>query len=350
MIVRAARGRSDRPLRCRFGLRVVLLAVGIEALTGVPSAARAGEAIVARLEYVVDDPSGACASEAEFRRRIATRLGYDPFDAHATWIFRVRVDGRSKRPHAEIMTERDGAPAGKRGLDEATCDALSETLAATVAIAIDPIGVSQESSRTSPEDALPPLPPPPRAPASAIEPPAPPPPTPQRPLADPRRVVPFLYLDGTVTIGRTAGVALGGRGGVGVEYGALSVAGEARGEATPDAVALTSLDSVYWSVLSGALVACGHKGLFELCGVGALGSLQAKARDVARPSLKGTLFASLGARVGIQMPLTADVALRGNAELGIPLVRTTFSIDEQPAWTAPAVNGTFAIGVVTRFR
>ena len=328
-------------------VRASLLATGLSC--AVPSLASAREPMAASLLYAIDDPSGTCASEAEFRRKVATRLGYDPFEARAPWLFRVRIDGRRKRPHAEIVTERGGKPAGRRELDEATCDALSETVATTVAIAIDPVAASPAPSppEAARVETLTPLPPPARpteAPAPSTSTP------PEGPPTDRALVVPLVYLDGTVAIGRTAGVALGGRGGVGLHYRRLSLAGEARGEAAPDAVKLSAFDSVYWSVFSGALVACGHKGLFELCGVGALGSLQAKARDVARPSLKGTLFASLGARVGVALPLTADVALRGSVELGIPLVRTTFFIDGQPAWTAPAVNGTFGIGAEARFR
>lgn len=299
--------------------------------------------------YGVDDPSGACPSETELRRKIATRLGYDPFDARGPWLFRVRIDGRRKRPHAEIVTERGGKPTGKRVLDEATCDALAETVASTVAIAIDPVAASPAPA--PPDEPPPPSPPPaqPPPPSRPVEAAARPTPPADAP-AERARVVPLIYLDATVAIGRTAGLALGGRGGVGLAYRGLSLAGEARGEATPDAVKLTALDSAYWSVLSGALVACGHKGIVQLCAVGALGTLQAKARDVTRPSLKGTLFASLGARAGVALPITADVALRANVEVGIPLIRTTFFIDGEPAWTAPAVNGTFGAGVEARFR
>lgn len=328
-------------------LRGLLFTIGVGLPTCLPSLAHAGEPMAASLVYAADDPSGACASEAEFRRKVAIRLGYDPFEASAAWLFRVRIDARRTRPSAAIVTERDGKPAGKRELDEATCEALSETVASTVAIAIDPVAASPAPEAPPPAEA--PAPPPlalPEAPARSTS----PPPAPEAPPADRASVVPLVYLDGTAALGRTAGVAGGGRAGVGIGYRGLSLAGEARGETTPDAVKLTAIDSAYWSVFSGALVTCGHKGLFEVCGVGALGSLQAKARDVTRPSLKSTLFASLGARVGVAVPLTADIALRGNVELGIPLVRTTFFIDGQPAWTAPAANGTVSLGVSARFR
>jgi hypothetical protein len=119
--------------------------------------------------YAVEDPTGTCASEAEFRRKVATRLGYDPFEAHAPWLFRVRIDGRLQRPHAEIVTERGGKPNGKRELDDATCDALSETVASTVSIAIDPVAAS-------------PAPSPPEAPPASTPPPLPPP---SRPAGSP---------------------------------------------------------------------------------------------------------------------------------------------------------------------
>jgi hypothetical protein len=305
----------------------------------------------ARLVYATDDPNGTCASEADFRGKVAARLGYDPFDDQASWVFRVRVDARSKRPRAEIVTEREGAPSGKRTLDDATCDALSETVASAVAIAIDPLA----KSPNRPDDAAPSSTPPPAAsPAAAPAPPPAAPPSPPPPLEPsverPTPIVPFVAADATASVGRTAGAAIGGRAVVGIGYGALSVSIEGRGEATPGPVRLTPLDRASWSVFSGGIAACGHKGVLGLCGTFAVGSLQARAEDVSRPSLKGTFFAVLGPRLELGIPITDDVALRANAELGIPLVRTTFFIDGEPAWTAPVVQGTFGLGVEVRFR
>ncbi len=303
----------------------------------------------ARLIYVADDPTGTCGSESEFRGKVAARLGYDPFRADAAWLFRVRIDGSRKPPRAEILTEQDGRSSGRRVLEDTKCDALLETAASAVAIAIDPVATSTGPS-TSPPPAASPSSPLPGEGAAGPLPSATPPaaPTPSEPPAAP--VVPELYLDPTVAFGRTAGVSLGGRAGFGLRYRAMSASTEARGEATPDAVRLTALDRAYWSVFSGALVACGHKGIFEFCGTLALGTLQAKAKDVTRPSLKGTLFGSIGPRLGVQVPITTELALRANGELGIPLVRTTFTIAGQPAWTAPAVHATLAIGLEVRFR
>ncbi len=326
--------------------RFLVIGLGCGVLA-VPSPALASEPVHARLVYNTDDPAGACASEAEFRGKVAARLGYDPFQADAAWLFRVRVDARRKPAHAEILTEQDGKSTGRRALDETRCDALLETVASTVAIAIDPVAATPGPA---------PLPPPPAGTAAAarsgnvsaardttVASPV--------PKASPSApVVPYLYLDGTGAFGRTAGTALGGRAGFGLRYRGVSVAGEARGEATPDAVRLTALDSAYWSVFSGGIVGCGDKSIFELCAVFAMGSLQAKARNVDRPSLKGTLFASVGARLGIEVPIAGEIALRANAELGIPLVRTTFIVAGEPVWTAPAGQGTFALGAEARFR
>ncbi|HVH44848.1 MAG TPA: hypothetical protein VM925_20990, partial [Labilithrix sp.] len=119
----------------------------------------------ARLVYSTDDPKGTCATEADFRGKVAARLGYDPFREDAAWVFRVRLDARPKHPRAEIATEQDGAPAGRRTLDDTSCDALSETVASAVAIAIDPLSGSPDRGE------LPSLPkPPPAAPAPPASP------------------------------------------------------------------------------------------------------------------------------------------------------------------------------------
>ena len=340
------------PFRSDVHLPVAVLVFAIgtlasavsEARTPVPLGAPPQTPVRARLVYTADDPKGVCASEADFRGKVSARLGYDPFRDDASWVFRIRFDARSKRPRAEIATEQNGAPSGKRTLDDASCDALSETVASAIAIAIDPLARSSDRSEppTLPPSSAQPSPPPPAPVKSASE--EVPPPASHAPI------VPLVFLDGTVSFGRAAGVALGGRAGFGFAYRALSAAVEVRGEATPGSVQLSPLDRTSWSVFSGGLAVCGHKSLLELCAVGAVGTLQAKAEDVSRPSLKGTLFGVVGPRVGALVPITDDVGVRANAELGIPLVRTTFYIDGTAAWTAPAVQGSLGLGLEVRFR
>lgn len=326
----------------RNGLLRTSFATAIACSLFVAWPARAAEPAKAQLDYAAEDPNSTCASEADLRRKVAVRLGYDPFSADATWAFVVRVDARRKPVRAEIRTVENGKPAGKRALEDARCDALSDTIASTLAIAIDPVAAAPHSAPSTPTPTPAQAPPP--APAPAPAPPEAPQETPSPPL------LPYAYLDGVVGFGRTAGTTLGARIGFGVRVLAFSLVAEGRGEATPGDVKVTPVDSTSWSAFSGALVPCGHKGVFELCGFFSLGSLQAKAEDVTRPSLKGTFFGSIGARVGVEIPLSPEIALRANGELGVPLVRNTFIIGGQPAWTASAVEGTLGVGVEARFR
>lgn len=310
----------------------------------------AAEPARARLLYSARDPKGTCVSEADFRGQVASRLGYDPFQDDATWVFNIRIDARPARPRAEIATERENKPAGRRTLEDASCEALSQTVASAVAIALDPLAGSAERRERAP------APPPASAPPPTAPPAAPPPPT-TAPAsafapapASSAPVVPFVFVDATGAFGRTAGFAVGVRAGGGIAYRALSIALEARAEATPGPERITPLDRTSWSVFAGGLAICGHKNVLELCAVGAVGSLQAKAEDVSRPSLKGTVFGLIGGRMGVLVPVTDDIGIRANGELGIPLVRTTFNIDGKPAWTAPAVQGTIGLGVEVSFR
>ena len=302
----------------------------------------------ARLRYELDDPGGKCANEVAFRARVISRLGYDPFREDAPLDLHVRVVARGATVRAEITSAQPGKAPGKRTLEDPRCDALGETLASAVALVLDPVAASAiPSSSAPPEDApaAEPLPPPADRPADR---PSLPPPAPS-PEGSPS-LVPVIYADVTTGFARTPTALVGGRLGAGVRRGSFSIAAEGHAETSPDSAFIASNDRVEASAFSGAVVPCGHVNLFQICGVGTIGSRAVKALDVVSPRSQGALLLVIGARGGLEVPLSGVIALRAHGELGVPLLRTTYTIDGVARSTTGLVEASLGAGILGRFR
>jgi len=109
-----------------------------------------------RLDIVRGDGADTCADGARVQREVIRRLGQDPF-AHDPERFIEAVLSRGDREWSARVRIRDAAGAllGVRSLtsDAPTCEALTEALALSLALVIDPAA------------ATPPPPPPPAPPA-----------------------------------------------------------------------------------------------------------------------------------------------------------------------------------------
>lgn len=329
-----------------------MLLVVCASLTSLWTSRAAAAGDYARLRYELDDPAGKCANEAAFRARVVSRLGYDPFREEAPLALHVRVVARGPTVRAEITSAQPGKPSGKRTLEDPRCDALGETLASAVALVLDPVaGAAAPATPAPPADPAPaedqpaatPLPPPaPRAeqPRDPTRSPAPEPPS----------FVPLVYADFTTGFSRTPTALIGGRIGAGLRRGSLSIAVEGHAETSPTAVAISSTDRVESSALSGALVPCGHVNVLQVCAVATLGAREVKALDVLNPRSQGAFFVVVGARGGVEIPLSGAIALRLHGGLGVPLLRTTYTIDGIARSTTGLVEASLGAGILGRFR
>jgi hypothetical protein len=160
----------------------------------------------------------------------------------------------------------------------------------------------------------------------------------------------MVYADFTTGFARTPATLLGGRIGAGLRRGALSIAGEGRAETSPDAAFVSPTDRVEASAFSGAIVPCGYIDVFQMCGVVTLGARQVKALDVVNPKTQSAFFVSVGARLGLEIPLSGAIALRANGELGAPLLRSEYTIDGISRATSSVVEGSLGAGILGRFR
>lgn len=280
---------------------------------------------------------------------MTSRLGRDPFVPEATTAVRVRFEARGAQVVARVeVAERSSAP-GVRSLEQpkGACDSLADAVAAAVATAIDPMGPRPAPIAPTPAPApLAPAPSAPKEPPAAPVASAPAPAPAPSPAGEPLRLA--LTAHGLGSIGVVPGPALGALVGVGGRYGAFALYLEGRLEATPSSAAVTARDRLTGVAYGGSLVPCGELGWFEGCVGLRLGALQVTSLDVLRPTLTTAFAAAVLARAMVRVPIGQRVHLRGGLEGGLPLVRTTFSVEGEPVWTAPPLQAALVLGIELR--
>ncbi len=323
------------------------LAVGAALATLVlPFGASAEEPIRASLVYTADDATGTCPGENVLRERVVTRLGFDPFVPGAALGLRVHVASRGGRFVGEIdVSDHDGA-LGRRTLADASCTTLTETLASTLALTIDPIG-GGAPPRTNELPALP-------TPQEAGAAPAPTPPAPssmplpphKSPPRDGAVVRPSITVDGFAHLGLAPSATFGGRLGLGLVVQGLSLHVEGSTERTASAAGTT--DQLVAAVHAAHVVPCGGIGTyFLLCGDVSLGIIDARAALRAEPP-SGDAFVALGLRAGVRYPMTRAFSVRAAVESGVVPVRVGYMLDgARVATTGPVYFG-LALGLEGR--
>ncbi len=94
-----------------------------------------------QLDYRLEFIEAGCPSERDLRAMVSVQLGYDPFEASARERARASIARRGERLVGEVaLFDEAGRTLGLRNLDAASgsCNALAQTLALDLAIAIEP--------------------------------------------------------------------------------------------------------------------------------------------------------------------------------------------------------------------
>lgn len=117
--------------------RLLLAAATSTAVTFAATAVAAAPKETATLHYRA---APGCPDEEAFRHRVAARLGYDPFVSSGAREIDVKVVVAGKKLSATTVLRVRGKSDAVRTLDDAAdhCDALTETVAASVATVFDP--------------------------------------------------------------------------------------------------------------------------------------------------------------------------------------------------------------------
>ncbi len=327
--------------------------------TLAPSTARSQTAPLARvaLTYVAH-PSLACPDRRVLEERVQARLGRNPFDPSSSTRVSVALSPDPANAQrvgiaAQLRLEAAstaGVPVtlGSRALhvDSAQeCDQLVHALAAIVAVLID----------EAPAEAPPtPPPPPPVAPPPVAPPPAVPIVAPVVTLPSPRQLPRSprsvdLSVGPTVAFGLTPNPALGGS--LAVAFSSTHWSLRAEGFAlSPLAMATVGVDRIESFVIGGGAAACGRVAPFFACGVVQVGTFEATVPTVQTPRARNSLWVALGARVGVELPLTGRLFLVPHAELfGLP-AKVEVVVAREVIWSMSPFVGSAGVDLALRFR
>jgi hypothetical protein len=99
------------------------------------------------------------------------------------------------------------------------------------------------------------------------------------------------------------------------------------------------------TVLSGAVVPCGRFSMLLACVTGSLGAMLGRGSGVTRPANDTTIFSTVGARLGAELPLTSKLGAHVHIEGDRVLTPTRLLIDGSEAWAGPSWCGAIALGL-----
>ncbi len=315
----------------------------------LPRAARADEVggtLTYQRERAIE-----CPDEEDFRTRVASRLGRDPFSRPGDFRVKVKIAPAGKGYKAQVsVTSAASKSNSTRELDDAHCDGLVETAASTVALAMDPVAASSPHA----QPALPPPPPPPvssKSVPTAVEPSLPPPapvhlggsnepsslyyvPSAARP---PHPIKFGFTADLTGTFGLAPAFLLGARVGAFFRGGSGSLALELGIEGMPSSTRPNGRDLLEGSAISGRVVPCAHFDPFFFCGTLGVHVVKVDAPKNYPPSLDQDVVVALGVRPGLRFPIGKVVAFRASLDIGVPVRKVSYRIMNEEVWSTASV-------------
>ena len=314
------------------------------------AAAAASDHARAQLRYHVPAELAACPDQAEFQRRVAQQLGYDPFaSGEGTAVsLEVQSDARALHGRLEVSAGEPAEPAVRElseGLE--ACDALVSALASTLALSLDPLAA------TVPRPGEPPAP----AQAVVVAAPVPAPPVlapqPQAAAPSPARRVPaarepvrgFAAVGGGLSVGLVPGLALYGSGSLGMRVHAFALELEGRADSSVKGERVDERHRVEATTITGGLVPCMHGSFYAGCLTVRMGALQGRATGVSEPRLGSSFLGTLGVALRLELPERRGFRVRIGLDAALPLVRTELVVNGQVAWTAPPVYGALSLAL-----
>jgi hypothetical protein len=316
-----------------------------------PSVATA--APTARLVYSRASDVDSCPDEETLRHAVVVRVGYDPFFAWARRTVVVNVVRRRQEFVATTdLIDEQGIAHGARELRTGgDCRELLDAVALAIAIAIDPqiLVHPQESSAPAPP------PPPPSAvivvvPRPVAAPPASPAergPLPPLPSTAPAAFEASIGL--VASSGDAPNMAAGLSAGGAVRWAPLSVGLEGRVDA-PATESATGGGQVSSQRVVAAVVPCASFGPFAACAVVQGGAMRAWSNGVPDRRTAWTESWEVGGRVGVFVPVAANLFLRVRTDILGNLHRASLELRGTSVWLAAPVTSCLGVDAVLRFR
>jgi hypothetical protein len=338
-----------RPLACTWAASGLLLA-------SAPLAARAEPPAMprARLDYRVPPIlAPACPDEAAFRKRVALRIGYDPFvPATDTRAQQVRVEVTAPPEPLAIdvtLANSEGLALGQKHLTEGTCDELVSSAAFAASLAIDP----SAAMRAPWPDVSPPAPTAePSAPVGAGAPAPPAPAARDAPASPPPPVEAGVVAAAGIAVGAAPAATPVAVLGVDVRRAALSAGLEGRFDlAASDVIQDVEVRT---SLLAAGVSLCGHFDIAgpvssSACAVGYVGALRGESLGIEQPRIDRTVYSAVAPRLAMHVRLGGTFGLVLRAEVPFVLTETELSVDDRVVWTTPLAALVTTAGAMARF-
>jgi hypothetical protein len=295
----------------------------------------AAAAPTARLSYVRGPGAESCVDEAGLRSAVAARLGYDPFRPFADVTVSLVVE--RARGHFEAhmrLADKEGKERGARDLRSRAddCRDLTDSMALTVSIALDPTSLTRPPEPKEPDPPPPPKDPDPPPPPKDPDPPPPPPKDPDPPRTNSQRpadehaprLSAHAAFGGALGAAPTLAPSFMLRGALRVRSFEAQLGGLADlavSEPTSQGGTLRA------SFLTGQASPCAVFAPLVVCGVLQVGSLRVESLGVSSPRTQHTLIANAGASLGVRIAITRLFAVEGHVTATLLLTPSRFAIN-----------------------
>lgn len=301
----------------------------------------------AKLVYVRGSGAETCPPEADLRKAVAVRLGYDPFfpAASKTVVAQVTRAPKEYRGRVQIVGD-DGNVRGEREISTSgdDCSELTSAMALAVSIALDDLDepspvARSEASTPQTEPAAPvgePSREPPRTPSNEA-------PAAAKPAAAASRVELTGSVGPTISIG-TAPVVLGADLAVALRWPRVAARVDVRGELSSSHQMATGGEvSTNLGLATGSL--CLRFGLPFACAGGGAGIVWSHTEGITRPASDRAIVPVGVLRVGVQAPLGTRIYLEPSVEMGGSFSPQSVVVDGRSVYDMPLVWAVLGVQV-----
>lgn len=299
----------------------------------------------AQLVYVRGADTQACPGEAELRKAVAARLGYDPFFPVAQKTVVAHVARARKGYSAKVqIVDHDGIVRGERALATKgdDCGELITSLALAVSLALDDLDEPPATSAppVEPTEAVvshAPVAPP------HVEPPA----ASERasvaaPPREPSRVELAVSVGPTASIGAAPAIAPGADGAIVLRWPSIAARLDLRGE-LPASRAIASGGRVETNLALAMASVCLRSSLFFTCAGGGAGALWSRTEGIARPASDRGVIVALALRLGLDVTLSSRLYLEPFVDVGANLATPAVEVDGRPVYEVSRAWGALGI-------
>jgi hypothetical protein len=289
-----------------------------------------------QLSYDREPDIESCEDSSAFQHHVASRLGYDPFQAGAPVTVEVRL---YRAPRADELVGEltviggDGTIRSQRRIESRGIDCGE--LQATLELVLELMLYAPEKATAPPTSVLAPPISATTADAVATEPTA---------SLRLRHPAPQLRAGAFAGFGASPSPNAGLTLGFDLLWKQASLGLEARLD-LPSETSLPAGGASRISLLAASLAPCVLWKPFAVCGLMQAGVQRAEGLGLSENNAADTPFAAAGGRLAAGMRLSRTVGIQLSADVLAPLTRTTVRVGAAPVWTTPPVSTLLGLSV-----